>query len=232
MRNATAIWLIAISASTLFLLTSCKTSPPSQPAQGEATSAVDLFNGRDFDGWSFCMKNDARPSRTWSVSDGVMRCTGQPYGYARTTQAYHDYSLTVVWRFLKVAPHANDWGIFVHIQPPDRVWPVCVQDQGLYHHLGDLILMGASADGCQPTDKKSVTIPQMGPPNENAVGEWNTNVIVCNGNAIGVFINGKSMNLITGCSLSSGYIGIQSEGGDIEIRKLSLQPLQTTPPAN
>jgi hypothetical protein len=39
-------------------------------------------------------------------------------------------------------------------------------------------------------------------------------------------VNGKVMNYITGCNLSSGYIGIQSEGGDIEIGKLTLQPLE------
>jgi hypothetical protein len=39
-----------------------------------------------------------------------------------------------------------------------------------------------------------------------------------------LFVNGKAMNQITGCNLSSGYIGIQSEGGDIEIRSLTLEP--------
>jgi hypothetical protein len=34
------------------------------------------------------------------------------------------------------------------------------------------------------------------------------------------------MNQITGCTFTSGYIGIQAEGGDIEVRKLTLQPLE------
>jgi hypothetical protein len=42
------------------------------------------------------------------------------------------------------------------------------------------------------------------------------------------------MNHLTGCNDSSGYIAIQSEGGDIEVRKLSLTPLPylipVTPP--
>ncbi len=225
MRIAAAVLLTATSITALFLVAGCKTAP-SHPVSNNSTSTVDLFNGTNFDGWAFCMKNHADPAQTWSVSDGVIHCTGHPYGYARTTQAYHDYRLTVVWRFIKVAPHADDTGIFVHVQPPDEVWPVCVQDQGLYQHQGDLILMGASADGYQPVGKKSVSIPQMGPPNENPAGEWNTNVIICNGNAIGVFVNGKVMNQITGCNLSSGYIGIQSESGDIEVRRLLLEPLQ------
>ena len=34
------------------------------------------------------------------------------------------------------------------------------------------------------------------------------------------------MNEITECTISSGFIGIQSEGGEIEIRKVSLDPLK------
>jgi hypothetical protein len=33
------------------------------------------------------------------------------------------------------------------------------------------------------------------------------------------------MNHLTGCNFSSGYIAIQSEGGDIEVRRLTLEPL-------
>lgn len=231
MRNA-AISLIATSIAALFL-TGCKTTPPPQPVQGETTSPVELFNGTNLDGWIFCMKNGADPAQTWSVNHGVIHCTGQPYGYARTTQSYQNYTLTVIWRFIKVAPHANDTGIFVDIQPPDTLWPECVQAQGLYQHQGDLVLMmGASADGYQPVGKKSLFVPQLWPSNENPAGEWNTNQIVCNGNVIALSVNGKVMNQLTGCSLSSGYIGIQSEGGDIEISKLTVQPLSPTPLAN
>ena len=40
------------------------------------------------------------------------------------------------------------------------------------------------------------------------------------------FINGKFMNEISECTLNSGYIGIQSEGGDIEIRSIDYCPLK------
>ena len=222
MKNAAAL-LIAFAA--LILLTGCKTTPPPQPVPSPVTPTVDLFNGQNFDGWTFCMKKNADPMQTWSVRDGMIHCTGQPAGYARTTQSYHDYHLTVVWRFVKVTPHADNSGILLHIQAPDKVWPECVQAQGLYQHQGDLILMGgAGADGYPPNGNKSTLIPQMAQ-NENPAGDWNTNEIICNGNAIGLFVNGKPLNQITGCSLSAGYIGIQSEGGDIEIRRLLLEPL-------
>jgi hypothetical protein len=210
---------IAAVAITFLCVAGCKT--PSPKATG-----IELFNGKNLDGWTFCMKNDSDPAKTWSVRDGVIHCTGQPFGYARTTQSYQNYKLTCIWRFVRVAPHADNSGIFVYIQPPDKVWPVAVECQGQYQHQGDIYLQpGFGADG-HPASQKAVLIRQMGPPNENPAGEWGTNTIICNGGNIGLFVNGKLMNQITGGTITSGYIGIQSEGGDMEIRKLTLEPLQ------
>jgi hypothetical protein len=38
-------------------------------------------------------------------------------------------------------------------------------------------------------------------------------------------INGKLMNETTECTVSSGFVGIQSEGADFEIRKMYLEPV-------
>jgi hypothetical protein len=219
MKIAARLWLCSLA---LLLIAGCKSTP------AQTTSQIELFNGKNFDGWTFCMKTNADPMQTWSVSDGVMHCTGKPFGYARTTQSYHDYKLTCVWRFVKLDPNpkVNNSGIFVHINLPDVVFPKAVQCQGLYQHQGDLILEGgAGADG-YPVGPKNVTIPQIGPQNENPAGQWNTNQVVCDGSNIGLFVNGKAMNQVTGCNLTSGYIGIQSEGGDIEISKMSVEPLK------
>ena len=221
MKAFASISFAIIFPIALFTLAGCQTTRSSK------TTGIELFNGKNFEGWTFCMKNNADPMKTWSVGDGVMRCTGKPTGYVRTTATYHDYQLTYVWRFVKLDPNpkVNNTGILVHIQPPDVVFPECVQCQGLYQHQGDLILEdGAAADG-YPAGKKNVTIPQMGPPNESPVGEWSTNEAICQGGNVKLFVNGKAMNQISGGNLSSGYIGIQSEGGDIEIRSLTVTPL-------
>jgi hypothetical protein len=204
----------------LMIIAGCKTAAP------QKDNSVELFNGTNLDGWTFCMRDNSDPAKTWSVSDGVIHCTGQPFGYARTMQSYHDYKLTCIWRFVKVAPHANNSGIFVHTQLPDKVWPECIECQGLYQHQGDLMLhAGVSADG-HPLSAKTILVPQNGRQNENPAGEWDTNEIVCVGGMLDLFVNGKEMNHITGCNLTSGFIGIQSEGGDIEVRKLTLEPAE------
>jgi hypothetical protein len=192
-----------------------------------STNHIELFNGRDFSGWTFCVKDNTDPRQTWSVTNGVIRCTGRPSGYLRTLQNYRDYVLTVEWRFVKIAPKADNTGVLVHIQPPDKVWPMCIQNQGKSGRQGDLFLMeGAEAKEHKGMNKNS-PVPMRGLPNENPVGEWNTNVTVCAGNDVKAIINGKFMNEITECTISSGFIGIQSEGGDIEIDRMFLEPLPT-----
>jgi hypothetical protein len=188
--------------------------------------SVALFNQKDFSGWTFCMKGNADPLKTWSVTNGVIHCTGQPIGYLRTTQVYSNYFLTVVWRFVKIAPQADDTGILVHIQPPDQVWPQCIQVQGKHGHQGDLFLMAGAESKEHKGLDKNTPLPLRGGSVENAVGKWNKAETICIHNQVESFINGKFVNETTGCTLNSGYIGIQSEGGDIEIRSVDYCPLK------
>ena len=192
---------------------------------------VELFNGQDFSGFTFCMRNNADPARTWSVTNGVIHCTGKPTGYLRTTRSFSNCVVTVVWRFVKIAPKADNTGVLVHMQLPDQVWPICVQNQGKSGRQGDLFVMGGAEckEHLALGKDASTPVPLQGESNENAVGEWNTNVTVCAGRDVRAIINGKRLNEISECTISSGFIGIQSEGGDIEIRKLTIEPLPRKP---
>ncbi|MGA9778578.1 MAG: DUF1080 domain-containing protein [Limisphaerales bacterium] len=187
---------------------------------------TELFNGKDFSGWAFCMKDNTDPKQTWSVANGVIHCTGRPIGYMRTKQAYSNYVVTVVWRFVKVTPKADNTGVLVHIQSPDKVWPMCIQNQGKSGRQGDLFLMAGAEAKEHKGMNPNTPVPMRGAPNENPVGEWNTNVTICASNVVKAIINGKWENEITECTISSGFIGIQSEGGDIEIDRIYLEPLK------
>jgi hypothetical protein len=61
--------------------------------------------------------------------------------------------------------------------------------------------------------------------NEKPAGEWNTYQIEASGDNLKVFVNGRLMNEATECSLRSGAIAIQSEGGEWEVRKVTIEPL-------
>jgi hypothetical protein len=190
------------------------------------TKRIDLFNGKDFAGWTFTTRSNTPPAETWSVTNGVIHCTGQPYGYARTESPYRDYKLTVEWRFVKIAPRADNSGIFVQITGPDKVWPACVEVQGAHGKQGDLRMNGgATAKGHATTETKNADA--QSPSNEKPTGEWNTFEVECSGDSIKLRTNGKRMNQIDGCSAASGAIGIQCEGGEIEVRKMFLEPLKT-----
>jgi hypothetical protein len=192
------------------------------------TNRIELFNGTNFDGFTFCMKDNADPLQTWSVTNGVIHCTGKPTGYLRTKQSYRNYVVTVEWRYRQVAPKADNTGVLVHIQPPDKVWPQCIQNQGKSGRQGDLFVMaGAECKEHLALGRDANTpVPLRGQANENPVGKWDANATVCAGNQVQAVINGKLLNEITGCTIAAGFIGIQSEGGDIEIRKITLAPLK------
>jgi hypothetical protein len=190
------------------------------------TNHIELFNAKDFTGWTFWMRSNADPAMAWTVTNGVIHCTGKPTGYLRTKQDYRDYKLTVEWRFVKVAPKADNTGVLLHMQLPDEVWPPCIQAQGKYSNQGDWILMaGAECKEHKGMDANT-PVPKPGPSNEKPVGEWNNYEMVCSGNDVKAWVNGKFMNEATQCTLSSGFIGFQSEGGEFEIRKVFLEPLE------
>jgi len=185
---------------------------------------VELFNGNDFTGWTFCMRSNADPALTWTVTNGVIHCTGKPTGYLRTVHAYHNYALTVEWRFVKVAPKADNTGILVHMQLPDQVWPMCIQNQGKHNNQGDLIFMSGAESKEHRGKDANTPVPKSGPSNEKPVSKWDTVKTVCTGNDVKAYVNGKLMNEATECTVTSGFIGFQSEGGEFEIRRIFLEP--------
>ena len=199
---------------------------PQYPALQDRETQIALFNGKDFSTWTFCMKDNADPFKTWSITNGVIHCTGTPAGYLRTAQTFSNYFLTVEWRFIKIAPKADNTGILVHIQSPDQVWPQCVQVQGKHDRQGDLFLMnGAEAKEHKGKDKNT-PVPLRGLSQEKPVGEWNKAETICKNGTVVSFINGTFVNEITECTLNGGYIGFQSEGAEIEIRSVYLTPLK------
>jgi Domain of Unknown Function (DUF1080) len=214
---------IALLCVALFCFASawagCRTAP------GQKPEGIDLFNGKDFSGWTFFMRSNSPPAKTWGITNGIIHCTGAPNGFMRTEKSFHDYKLTVEWRFLRVAPYKDNTGVLAHMQLPDKVWPKCFECQGLHNHQGDFWLWGG-ADCAEPKNMKKNGVAMLQPSNENPVGEWNAFQIICSGDTIEIIVNGKSMNKITGTNVSSGFIGIQCEGADMEVRKIFLEPLK------
>ncbi|NLF58841.1 MAG: DUF1080 domain-containing protein, partial [Candidatus Hydrogenedens sp.] len=60
---------------------------------------------------------------------------------------------------------------------------------------------------------------------EKPLGEWNQYKVVCKGDTIELYINGTLQNRATGCTVTSGIIGLQSEGTPIEFRNIHIEPM-------
>ena len=190
--------------------------------------AINLFNGKNLDGWKYVSAANAPLTNTWTVRNGILHCTGKPTGYLRTENfSFHDFKLTVDWRFVKLAPKADNTGVLVHIQEPDQVWPKCVQCQGKHGAQGDLFLMMGAESKEHRGQDKNTPLPKRAASNEKPIGEWNTCELICAGDSVKAFINGELMNEATECTVRSGAVGIQSEGAEIEIRRITLEPLKT-----
>ena len=183
------------------------------------TAKSELFNGKDFSGWTLFLPGGADVTKTWSITNGVIRCTGRPAGYLRTEKAYANYKLTVEWRFLK----PGNTGVLVHMQGEDKVWPKSIECQGMHGNQGDFFVIdGTTFNEHKGRDGRRVA--KNGPSHEKPLGEWNTYEIVCDGDTVIPSVNGREMNRATGCSVTSGRICLQSEGSEIEIRRVTLEP--------
>lgn len=185
----------------------------------QPTEKIELFNGKDLSNFSIYLKDEkADPAKTFTVADGLIKCTGEPWGYIRSKDAYQNYVLTVEWRYTK----AVNTGVFVHASGPDKIWPKALECQGQHGGQGNFVAF----DDVKFDGMKGRSTPRKGEDPEKPVGEWNVYKIVCDGNNVQFFVNGKLMNEAKNLNVSSGNICLQSEGGVLECRKMTLEPIQ------
>ena len=211
MQRFVALWTL-LGVGSVFLGVVACASP----------ERVTLFNGRDLTGWQFVLRDQSvDPATVWSVSDGVIHCTGRPSGYMRTVDDYADYKLHVEWRWPE---RVGNSGVLVHMSLPDNVWPRSIEAQLNWGDAGDLWVIGGAefAEHVEPSTRRT---PKRARSSENPVGEWNTYEIICLGNTMKVYVNGRLQNEATEMTISSGKICLQSEGRPVEFRNVYLEQL-------
>jgi len=186
-----------------------------------------LWNGIDFTGWKRFLPDASRNvDDTWSIADGLLRCTGTPAGYMRTETAYADYHLHVEWRW-PAKPGNN--GVLIHMGGPDTVWPKSLECQLASGNAGDFWVIGGlefaehAKAGKRVNGRRTVKLHDSA---EKPAGEWNQYDIVCKGDWVVVMVNGVLQNVATQCSDKSGRICLQSEGAPIEFRNIWIEPLE------
>lgn len=188
---------------------------------------ISLFNGKDFTGWTTVLAAEAGGDvpATWTVVDGVIRCTGKPFGYLMTQQSYADFKLHVEYRWYANAEQMNS-GIFVLKTGPDNFFlPKAIETQLKKDNAGDYVLLSqATMNGLE--NPKNKRVEKMAPSSEKPQGEWNSVDIAVKGNTIESTVNGVLQNKGTNAYTSAGNICLQSEGGPIEFRNVTVEPLK------
>ncbi len=228
---------------SLVLTLTCACVTPALAA--EADGFVPLFNGQNLDGW---VNANCAPE-TWSVSNGVIHCTGRPTGALRTPRQYENFILEVEWRHLSKGGNSGVfiWGTPIAAPgvPFLRGIEVQVLDHGYAESYeketgkksdwftthGDVFpIHGASmkpfgrhhGDRSFPSEDRSKGTP-----------EWNHYRIVCTNGVLRLSVNGKEVSGGEDCNYRKGYLALESEGAPVEFRNVRINELPSAnPPAN
>src|SRR5437773_5523541 len=198
-----------------------------------------LFNGRDLSGWHVdvpAADTDALIRNPFIVRNGMLVSLGEPRGHLITDSSCRNYRLEVEYRFPGTPGNA---GVLVHASTPRALYgmfPRSIEVQMESGNAGDF--------GCILED---IRVPDMerrrGPPaqwgitegkarriinltdnSEKPVGQWNSMVIEAVGRSIRVWVNGDLVNDGSNATADRGRIALQSEGSEVEFRKVSLSP--------
>jgi hypothetical protein len=139
---------------------------------------------------------------------------------------YENYKLTVEYRFTKAAGNS---GVLVHSSIPrfrNNMLPRCLEVQLMSGNGGDFYMLGETIKKRGATEPTTgIRIANMTDDSEKPIGEWNTMVIECRGNEVKVWMNGVFVNDGVECSAVRGQISLQSEGAEVEFRKLQMEKL-------
>ena len=198
------------------------------PFAADEDGWTNLFNGKDLSNW---VNVNCAPD-TWTVAEGVIKCTGQPTGALRTTRMYENFIMEVEWRHMKSGGNA---GIFIWASPNAakgvpflRSIEVQVLDHGYgntasYTTHGDVFPIHGSTmvpfgrhNGMRsfPSENRSKPSP-----------EWNHYLIDCRDGVIRLSVNGKEVSGGEKCNYRKGYLGLESEGSPTEWRLVRIKEL-------
>ncbi len=225
----------ALTILSIILYLSCSSSEPAAPpAAPVAPQPVDLFNGKNLDGWkAFLVEPGVQKEDVWSVQEGILICKGEPLGYLYTEGKYTNFRLLVEWRWAPDTEPGNS-GVLMRISGEPKGIPRAIEAQLKSGNAGDLYgFHGLKIDGAADRKQEAQGHELLGDyfgvsrieSNEHDPGQWNTYDIVLDGPNIAVSVNGKKVNEATNAEVLAGSVGLQSEGGEIHFRKVQLKPL-------
>lgn len=155
---------------------------------------VELFNGKNFDGWKISENPDS-----FTISDGILKVEG-PRGHMfyMGEVGNHDFNNFELIVELKTMPKANS-GIFIHTQYQENGWPSIGHEIQVNQTHGDWRKTGSVYSF---KDVKETYVED---------GEWYTEHIIVTGDQVTVKVNGETIN---------EYDESEDREGDLGTKKL------------
>lgn len=221
-------------------------------ATAHASDEIELFNGKDFSGWTFFLEEkDYNSGGRGRIGDfatitpeRTIRITPSMHGALMTERDYLNYELHVEYRWAEPHPR-DDSGIFLRIRPP-FVWDMVHGEQARFYmvqlqptNTGDLWVLGYSESLLKTSPDQSyrpfgnLDLTAGGHIRrhlklreaEKPVGEWNSVDVRLKDKNVEVRLNGMLVNQASMLVDLPGRIGLESERGTIEYRNIRLRPL-------
>ena len=179
---------------------------------------------------SLMPKNDVRefwtiegtPPESWSVVNGIIKCTGKPNGFLRSKKIYKNYIFRAEWRF-----QTEGWkpgrggvaqrGILHQRRTGQRHLAGFTRSAGLLRRGGQLFgVRGGKVKGAQ----RGPFVKDRPP-----FGSWDKYEITQQDGRIKIVLNGKLVNEGSDAEPSQGNICLQSEGWPVDYRNVAIKEL-------
>lgn len=224
----------------VLILAVCVPTACASPRSVPQRQPQSLFNGEDLTGWLAdvpATDSNARLRSPFVVRNGVLVSLGEPRGHLITVDSYRDYRLEIEYRFSAAPGNA---GVLVHASTPRALYamfPRSIEVQMEHGNAGDFwcILEDIRVPDMEQrrgppaqwgtTEGRARRIRNLTDSSEKSLGEWNSMVIEAVDRTIRVWVNGELANEGFDATADRGRIALQSEGSEVEFRKLLLTPI-------
>jgi hypothetical protein len=187
---------------------------------------TDLLAGENLEGFRFYFGKDKTDNDgTFSIKDGMLICSGRPAGYMCTKKSYSDFVIQFELAFKRPDDLTDEKkfrgnsGCLIHIGEKNAlgVWPRSIEVQGMQRGLG-LILPIPRDVKCERTLDAEARDKVLKP-----VGQFNLVEIDVKGGDMKISVNGTLVSTVSGCELTEGPIGFQSEGAETHWKNIRIR---------
>lgn len=198
-----------------------------------------LINGTDLSGWHVDvpeMDTNTDAVNPFIIRDGMLVTLGTPLGHIITDAEYENYRFEIEYRFTK---EAGNGGVMLHsstLRAVNDLFPQSLEVQMMHENVGDFWCFqedievpnmeerrGPKENWGSTADKQR-NVPKLVDA-ENPAGEWNNLVIESVGDEVKVWLNNVLVNYGYNCTSTKGKIALQSEGVEIEFKRVELTPI-------